>query len=414
MGKTGKTTPENTITVPAGGRQLRDLYGFGSPRNNDWDDSPGLGFDPAGRYGQALDYMGSGQNIAGLDPMERYGQSSLLTGAVGGYDPVAGRQRASAGQEFDYRWGAPRQGAYDLANGGADYGAKNAIDDPSVQYYNQWQAQNGGSLPTDGGNVSGAFDPYYGDVGSAADWGVNETRGMTNQYQSNVMQGLDRELELSLDQELTGVSDRMQSLGLGRSGAATYHGGNAMNAALDAGNRAKFQTMAGFNEAAMGREADAIRASMGMRGQAGMEGMQLSGQAYMAGQEQAHNRYLSDSQNMSGLMSDYGRIGLDRQLGEQDAQSEGLRQLQEMWGIEQSNLVNARNDLSRAGGMNRDIENQRNNAKLEAWQMPWRDAQVLATGVSGAGPQNYATTNVWEQEGAKVLGNVATDYLNDQ
>ena len=286
-------------------------------------------------------------------------------------------------------------------NASSPYAMPNAGD-----YLSTMQSATGGP---------GAAD-YYGQRG------VNQTNALADTNIRQLNRNIDREMELSLGNQLPEISQAMEAAGLGRSGAGQLQLMQANNAAREQAIRDKNRTMADYTDREAGRRAEAINLGSQIGAQGYGQYSQQMGQAALAGLgdvfqanqanrnneqalfgQQMQNRYTKNQGDQNALfqmLAQSGQFG----LGQLDAERMGQSQaLQDWFGIQSqrdSQRSNYMNEMLTLSERQRSIEQERINQMIQAGYLPLNIMQTITTGVQGNAGSNGAQTAPWWQGAA--------------
>lgn len=269
--------------------------------------------------------------------------------------------------------------------------------------------------------------------------GIQQTNDINSANLAKLTRGIDREAQESLANRLPEISQAFEAAGLGRSGASQLQMLQAQGDILSQANRDKQRTLADFQEANAGRQANAINLATqqgyggegqkfgalsqamnlgsqigaqgyegyaGRQGQAALAGLQDSftmNEANRAGErslwQQAMDRQFQQyGQDTQGFLNAL-QAGGQYQLGTLDAERMGQSSaLQDWLGLQanrnqtQSDSLNQYLTLANA---QRGIDQDRLNQMLSAGMMPVDMLMRIATGTSAPAGAQGGGTSFW-------------------
>jgi len=256
----------------------------------------------------------------------------------------------------------------------------------------------------------GAAD-YYGQRG------VNQTNALADTNIRQLNRNIDREMELSLGNQLPEISQAMEAAGLGRSGAGQLQLMQANNAAREQAIRDKNRTMADYTDREAGRRAEAINLGSQIGAQGYGQYSQQMGQAALAGlgdvfqanqtnrnneaaqwSQQMQNRYTKnqgDQNALFGLLGQAGQYGLGELDAERMGQSQALSDWMGIFNQREQMRSNSLNEMLGLSDRTRAIEQEKLNQMLQAGYLPLNMMQTMITGVQGNAGGNGGQTTPW-------------------
>lgn len=264
----------------------------------------------------------------------------------------------------------------------------------------------------------GAAD-YYGQRG------VNQTNALADTNIRQLNRNIDREMELSLGNQLPEISQAMEAAGLGRSGAGQLQLMQANNAAREQAIRDKNRTMADYTDREAGRRAEAINLGSQIGAQGYGQYSQQMGQAALAGlgdvfqanqtnrnneaaqwSQQMQNRYTKNQGDQNALfqmLAQSGQFGLGQLDAERMGQSQALSDWMGLQSQRDSQRSNYMNEMLTLSERQRSIEQERINQMIQAGYLPLNLMQTITTGVQGNAGSNGGQTTPWWQGAAGGL-----------
>jgi hypothetical protein len=462
-------TPADKYVTPTGIAVFDRMFGGntkGGPYGNGGNPGGIFGADPFGTTQWSWNRQLNGGGVA--DP------TSQLTGAIddstsryfgdGTYDPESGFQNNSWQNRADIWFMRDKVGpdgvvlpsAYKQTGLriGQDYGvnrdAQGNVADPwhsemfqsalgirnnlnQDRWLDPYQAQEGlralqqdspWAMPNAGDYLStmqsatggpGAAD-YYGQRG------VNQTNALADTNIRQLNRNIDREMELSLGNQLPEISQAMEAAGLGRSGAGQLQLMQANNAAREQAIRDKNRTMADYTDREAGRRAEAINLGSQIGAQGYGQYSQQMGQAALAGlgdvfqanqtnrnneaaqwSQQMQNRYTKNQGDQNALfqmLAQSGQFGLGQLDAERMGQSQALSDYMGIFNQREKMRSDSLNEMLGLSERNRAIEQERINQMIQAGYLPLNMMQTMITGVQGNAGSNGGQTSPWWQGAA--------------
>lgn len=424
----------------AGMIESRGRY-IGGPNNASWSD----------RWNQwnNTDVVGPDGNVlfspvhqTGLRVGQDYGVGRDAQGNVQG--PIAGPMfqgyayMRNALAENPYLDPTQQMGGYRSAMTGSPYGQPNVSD-----YVSQMQQAQGGPGQADfygqrglGQNQALAGGTNFDQYGMR---GIEQTNDINSANLQKLTRGIDREAELTLANQLPEISQAMEAAGLGRSGAGQLQMLQAQQAIMSQANRDKQRTLADFQEANAGRQANAINlatqqgyggegqkfgalsqamnlgSQIGAQGYEGYAGRQ--GQAAMQGlgdlfamneanrggeralwqqaMDRENQRYGMDTQGFLGALQAGGQYQLGTMDAERMGQSASLADWLALQGNRNQTQADSLNQYLTLSNAYRGIEQDRLNQQLAAGMMPVDMLMRIATGTTAPAGAPGGGTSFW-------------------
>ena len=468
--------------VPAGRYLFAGLTGEDPSGNNEWRGASNI-FDigdPRGMFGSVTDAWNaqrlgygtvaapSGLGMGADEAMRRYA-GDPNNGGAGGWDQRWRQWNATdtynpdgtidllspmhatglrIGQQYggrDYNGDPIEAGSSDMWN--TAKGVRNNLNsdpylDPGMQLagLRAMTASSSYGMPNPNDYVSGMRNAIGGP--GEADFygqrGVDQTNALADTNIRQLNRNIDREVELSLGNQLPEISQAMEAAGLGRSGAGQLQLMQANNAAREQGMRDKNRTMADYTDREANRRSSAINLGSQIGAQGYGQYAQQMGQGFLQGQgdlfsanqqgrqnEQAlwsqsmQNRFAKNQGDQSalfGMLTNSGAQLNDRMRMEDQGRSMAQADWLALQGNRDQTQQNSLNQMLTLQNAQRQIQQDQLNQMLQAGMMPLDWMGRIATGTtapSGPAPQN---NSFWNSGLGRSVGNIGASavgaYLN--
>ena len=299
-------------------------------------------------------------------------------------------------------------------NASSPYAQPNAGD-----YLSTMQSATGGP---------GAAD-YYGQRG------VDQTNALADTNIRQLNRNIDREMELSLGNQLPEISQAMEAAGLGRSGAGQLQMLQASNAAREQAIRDKNRTMADFTDREANRRASAINLGSQIGAQGYGQYSQQMGQAALAGlgdefqmnqanrqneqalfSQQMQNRYAKNQNDQSALFDLLGRSGAYNQNAlqmENAGQSSALRDWLMLQQNRDQSQASSLDQALKLGNAQRQIQQDRLNQMIAAGMQPWETQLRIATGTTAPSGNYSQPRSFWDSNLGGAVANAGANWIMD-
>ena len=262
--------------------------------------------------------------------------------------------------------------------------------------------------------------------------GVDQTNALADTNIRQLNRNIDREMELSLGNQLPEISQAMEAAGLGRSGAGQLQMLQASNAAREQAIRDKNRTMADYTDREANRRASAINLGSQIGAQGYGQYSQQMGQAALAGlgdefqmnqanrqneqalwSQQMQNRYAKNQNDQSALFDMLNRSGAYNQNAlqmENAGQSQALRDwlmLQQNRDQTQQSSLNQALQLANA---QRQIQQDRLNQMIQAGMQPWETQLRIATGTTAPSGNYSQPRSFWDSNLGGAVANAGMNW----
>jgi hypothetical protein len=285
--------------------------------------------------------------------------------------------------------------------------------------------------------------------------GIQQTNDINSANLDKLTRGIDREAQESLANRLPEISQAMEAAGLGRSGAGQLQMLQAQGDILSQANRDKQRTLAQFQEANAGRQANAINLAtqqgyggegqkygalsqaMNLGSQIGAQGQgqyaDIAGRAAMQGNSDIFQMNQANRQNEQALwaqmMSDQSqRYGIDsgnylnalnmsganlnQRLGLEDqGRSSALADWLGLQGNRDSVQANSLNQALTLSNAQRQIQQDRLNQMLQAGMQPWDTQLRIATGTTAPSSPQGQNNSFWNSNLGGTVANAGADWV---
>jgi hypothetical protein len=265
------------------------------------------------------------------------------------------------------------------------------------------------------------LDTIQSNAGGQGLAGFAAMTGLGNSHIRELTEGIDREAQNTLVEQLPEVSAAMQAAGLGRSGANEMKSSGLYRDIMSRANDAKQQTLAQFQEGQLGREASALQQAVGFGAQdefgradamrqGALAGLQGATNIFGQGVQNVYGKNVSDMDRAAQVALGEGNLALQSNLGEAQMGQSGFEQMQGMHGFTNDMDRQRMFDMLGIGEQERIIEQQRLSQEYDTQMMPLKLMLQMATGSPSSPVREVEGANPWANAGAQIgksaVGNI--------